>query len=164
MRVIIRRVLFAAILGQAAVNLANASQPCPDINKIERIGKELMATYQQDICTKEITPSQVKWLTEEILPQMMSKEFLGVNPPPNWQFLADVVINDCYQQGNLCSKTVQKEFANCVVGKMPFIFLQTGPWLAENCEKINATVVLSWPQKKASVEGWIMAFLQKIKT
>ncbi|MDP1601955.1 MAG: hypothetical protein Q8M03_01695 [Legionella sp.] len=159
----IRPMLLIALLGSSIICRADAAPPCPDIRKIERIGKDLAASFQEDICANAITPVHVKWVIEQILPKMMNKDFLGVNPPPNWQFMVDMVINDCYQEGNLCTKTVQEELANCVAGHLPFIFLQAGPWITENCEKINKTVILNWQDKKAVVERWIAAFLQKVR-
>ena len=161
MQILMRGLLVSALFAPAGLVLAKTLPVCPDIKKIESIGKELAGTFKQDVCANKITPAHVQWAMDTILPNVMSKEFLGVPPPPNWQLMSYSVSN-CYQQGDLCSKTVQREFANCISLQLPLILMQWGPWINENCEQLNKTVVVNWKKKKPQVELWINAVLQKI--
>lgn len=143
------------------MSVASNTETCFDIKKITVIAKELATAFKQDICSKEIRPVHVQWIVKNALPKIMNQSFLGVNPPPNWQALADEIMHDCIPQGDLCVSKEQKEFVECLQIKTPIILLQLSPWVAENCEKINKTVVDNWDNKKDVVIGLIVQFNQR---
>ena len=136
---------------------------CPDMKKSFIIGKELMSTLNNDFCTKKFSGKNLEWLTQVALPQIMNKSFLGVNTPPNWRELINEVMTDCYKEGDLCSKTIQKEFTHCAIAKMPIILFQLAPWLSENCTQLNKTVIEHWQNKKPVVDKLVDEYLYQFK-
>jgi hypothetical protein len=135
---------------------------CFDENKIATIVHELKREFQQDFCANGIKPAHLQWISQSGLPLIMNKDFLGVEPPPNWQSLANEIVQDCFKEGNLCKKEDQKQFVECLQIKSPTILLQLGSWFADNCKQLNEEVVKGWPSKKAKVIELINRF--KIKS
>lgn len=142
--------------------LISLAEGCPDMRKLSQIGDELATAFKLDLCKKPIKLSKIEWLRINALPKLMNKAFLGVEPPPNWQGLADELIIGCYQTGDLCSEKVQSAFADCAMGKFPAIILQLSPWFADNCEQINQTLIQDWDSKKFLVMGLIAGFIKEI--
>lgn len=131
---------------------------CLDQKKLRVIAKELEAAFEKDICANGIKPMQLQWISTTALPQIMNKAFLGVESPPNWQLLTEELMRDCFKEGDLCTEETQRQVAACVQIKVPGILLQLGPWVAENCKKINDEVVEHWPEKKDKVIELIKQF------
>ena len=134
---------------------------CPDIKKARAIIKELAAEIKTDICAKEVNQNNLRWIQQTALPRIMTKSFLGVEPPTNWQQFANELLLGCLTTGNLCEKDVQQQFNQCVMIKLPFILYQLGPWLETNCKTINHAVIKQWPAKKALIRDLMNEYQQK---
>ncbi|WED42074.1 hypothetical protein [Legionella cardiaca] len=154
----IKAIVPAMILLFFWITSTYAVTTCFNEKKLEVIAKELHTNFQKDFCTTGIKPNHLEWISKTALPQIMNKSFLGVEPPPNWQLLADEIVQDCFKEGDLCHYETQKQFAACMQVKIPAILLQLGPWLAENCEKINSTVIEHWSDRKGQVLELIKQF------
>lgn len=141
-----------------------AVEPCFNEKKIKPIVGDLKKAIQKDFCKQGIKPAHLQWISQKGLPQIMNRSFLGVEPPPNWQILTDEIVQDCFKEGDLCQKATQEQFVECLRVKTPTILLQLGPWMAENCKKINAEVVEKWPDKKRQVLELINQFEIESKT
>ncbi|MDI1351835.1 MAG: hypothetical protein PSV35_03555 [bacterium] len=133
---------------------------CPDVKKAQQIIKGLGHQYRQNWCTKAVNGEQLKWVHDKVLPQLMSKKFLGVNPPPYWQIYAQELTTGCYTKGNLCTPAVQQQFMQCAISKIPLIMFQLGPWMQDNCEKMNTAVIVNWQQRKPLIAQLIAEYIQ----
>lgn len=91
-----------------------------------------------------MTPERAKWIVKNSLPQLMNKNFLSIEPPPNWELLANNLISTCYHEGDLCQKSVKKEVNNCLKTMIPLVIVQFGPWFGDNCQALNRGVVEQW--------------------
>lgn len=134
---------------------------CPNFKKGLAIGRELMHEHKKEFCTKELNSKNLNWIIKSALPQIMNKSFLGVNPPDNWQALVNEVIFNCYRKGNLCSKPVQEEFAQCAIAQLPLILFQMAPWMSENCVKMNQAVIDNWQKRKPILEKLLTEYLSQ---
>ena len=134
---------------------------CPDFQKLMSLATELRHSINQEFCTHEINGQHLDWIKNSAFPKIMNKSFLGVEPPSNWRMLLDDLMQ-CYTHGNLCSKKVQEEFAQCTMAKMPIILFQLSPWFSEHCVKMNATVLQGWQVKKLIIMGLINEFTQRL--
>ncbi|MGQ3888867.1 hypothetical protein ACQUW5_07520 [Legionella sp. CNM-1927-20] len=128
---------------------------CPDLKKTSLIGKDLKRDFEEKICKQPMSPARAKWIVKNSLPKLLNKEFLGAEPPENWETLANNLIDSCYQQGDLCKKEVQKEVNNCLKTSIPLLIVQLGPWFGDNCDAINQTVIKNWPVKKSVIDQLI---------
>ncbi|KTD55428.1 hypothetical protein [Legionella quateirensis] len=153
--------IFLSIVTSLSASILYAVE-CPDIQKLMSLATELSHSIDQDFCTHEINGQHLDWIKNSAFPQIMNKSFLGVEPPSNWRMVLDDLMQ-CYTQGNLCSKKVQEEFAQCTMAKMPIILFQLSPWFSEHCVKMNATVLQGWPVKKSIIMGLINEFTQRHK-
>lgn len=133
---------------------------CPDVRKVQIVVKEIEQLIHDDLCIKGIYRQQINWIKNTALPQIMTKSFLGVEPPVNWFMMADELF-DCYTTGNLCSKTVQEQVAQCSLAKMPIILFQLSPWLTEHCIKLNEALLDHWPEKKSVVKRLLNEYTQQ---
>ncbi len=105
-------------------SLAANALDCPDMKKAQYAIKEIQQLINNDLCAKGIKEQQVAWIRKTVLPQIMTKSFLEVEPPANWSMMADELFG-CYTTGNLCSKKVQEQFAQCsLVLRMPIVSLR----------------------------------------
>ncbi|HRD69081.1 MAG TPA: hypothetical protein PK657_02955 [Legionella sp.] len=134
---------------------------CPDMFKARLILKELSLSLNQDFCAREFNGEQLQWIRTTALPRMMTREFLGVTPPSNWREFVDEVMVACYHQGDLCTKAVQDQFGECVMARVPTLLFQLGPWMGENCIKLNEAVINKWQQRKPVVMQLINEYIQK---
>lgn len=144
-------------------NGALSAIECPDTKKVSSIIKELRQIIKEDVCVNEINGKQLEWISNTAIPQIMTKSFLGVEPPPNWRMMIDEITVGCYIKGDLCTKKVQEEFVQCTTAKMPIILFQISPWLSENCVKLNEALLKHWPEKKPIVLRLFNEFIQKSK-
>lgn len=147
MRDIIKKILLLSILLSTLIS----AETCPDMNKLFGIIRELNNGLKINFCKNELGESQMAWLKTAALPQLLNKSFLGVEPPPNWQGLVDELFTDCYQKGDLCNQTIQSEFSQCAMGKLPFIMFQINPWMNDNCRQVNQAVIEHWQDKKSVI-------------
>lgn len=150
--------IFIVVLACLGLQLTYAAT-CPDITKAVAIGKDLVRTFKHSICIKGIEARQVLWIEKQVLPQIMNKDFLGVEPPPNWQDVISQLIQDCYPGGNLCLKETQEKSAQCVINSMPILMLTFAPWFVDNCEMLDKTVIKHWDTKKNKVKNLIREFM-----
>lgn len=134
---------------------------CPDINKARVIINELAAEIKTDVCAKDIGQGNLQWIEQTALPRIMTKSFLSVEPPTNWQQYAQQLLSGCLTTGNLCEKEIQQQFNQCVMIKLPFILYQLGPWLELNCKAINNAVIKQWPTKKVLIRDLISEYQQR---
>lgn len=133
---------------------------CPDMKKVKAIAKELNTVLNRDFCVRAVNNKQLEWIKNTALPQLMTKSFLGAEPPPGWSAMADEIIK-CYSHGDLCSRSVQEEFAQCAMSKMPVIIFQLSPWISQNCVQVNKSVVEHWSDKKPVVMTLIKEYLNE---
>lgn len=157
-----RLVIFLIIF--AGFSSFTIAQTCPDLKKINLITRALITNNKVNFCNQKIKLHQLIWLNDKALPQIMNKEFLGVEPPPHWQLFTAELINDCYQDGNRCSKKTEEELARCVVSKIPLLMLTFGAWFSENCEIIDNQVIQHWDKRKIVVDEIIAEFLRQLKS
>ncbi|KTD18445.1 hypothetical protein [Legionella jordanis] len=161
---ILKSICFTALFIVTCSASAAQMVPCFDEAKIKPIVEDLHHALQKDFCAQGVLPSDLQWVTKTALPQVMNKSFLGVEPPPNWQSLTDEIVQDCFKEGNLCKKESQRQFVECLQVKSPAIFLQLGPWMADNCKVLNQEIVENWPRKKEQVLDLINQFQQQTQT
>ncbi|KTD66947.1 hypothetical protein Lste_3153 [Legionella steelei] len=128
---------------------ANNVISCGSMNEIERVGKQIKEFLQREFCETTIDPKKLAPISQNVLQKIMTTSFLGVAPPQNWQQLTDDMINNCLKNNNLCKKEARKEFEACMKQRVPFILLQFGPWVAENCSQLNKSLIQKWSDKKA---------------
>ncbi|STX52049.1 Uncharacterised protein [Legionella busanensis] len=135
---------------------AESQQPsCPDLKQISLIGKDLKQDFEEKLCQKPMSPMRIKWLVKNSLPKILNKEFLGAEPPENWETLLNNLIDSCYQQGDLCKKEIQQEVNNCLKTAIPLVIVQLGPWFGDNCTAINQTFIKNWAVKKNVIDQLI---------
>ncbi|WP_131781258.1 hypothetical protein [Legionella gresilensis] len=128
---------------------------CPDLKQTSLIGKDLKQDFEEKLCKKPMSPTRVKWIVKNSLPKVLNKEFLGAEPPENWETLINNLIDSCYQQGDLCKKEIQHKVNNCLKSSIPLLIVQLGPWFGDNCEAINQTVIKNWVIKKSVIDQLI---------
>jgi hypothetical protein len=133
---------------------------CPDMKKVKAIAKELNTVLNRDFCVRVVNNKQLDWIRNTALPQLMTKSFLGAEPPPGWSDMADEIIK-CYSHGNLCDRKVQEDFSQCAMSKMPVIIFQLSPWISQNCVQVNKSVVEHWANKKPVVMKLLKEYLQQ---
>lgn len=131
-----------------AVTLKVKLTPCFDIKKAETIGQETETILRNEFCTPTISPDTYPKIANSALPRIMTKNFLGVEPPAEWQAVSNNILQTCLVKKNLCIKSDRKEFSNCLKNMIPLLFLQFGPWLGENCPQLNKEVIQNWKNKK----------------
>ncbi|KTD36285.1 hypothetical protein Lnau_1269 [Legionella nautarum] len=153
--------IYSAVISLHAAT-TNSSGSCPDLKGLEAIITELDVIITQEVCTKNVKPENIQWLARALLPKLMNKTFLGVEPPPFWQSITNEIITNCYTKGNLCTDKIQSNFESCLMEKFPTVIWQLGLWLAENCDALNNNIVMNWNQKKLVVKGIISAFIAKL--
>ncbi|WP_419419031.1 hypothetical protein ACNVED_10810 [Legionella sp. D16C41] len=132
---------------------------CPDLKQTTLIGQDLKNDFEQKICQKTLSPLQAKWLIKNSLPKVMNKEFLGVEPPANWDLLANNLIDTCYKQGDLCKKEIRREFNNCLKTTVPLLLVQLGPWFGDNCQLLNQGIIKNWTTRKETIDKLIQEYL-----
>lgn len=157
MKYLIKYVLVGIILSFPSI--LNAAD-CPDMKKIALISKDLHSLFDEDFCVKEVNRIQINWIINTALPRLMNQSFLGVQPPNNWREITDEIVLDCYSTGNLCNKTIQDQFSQCAMAKFPVILFQLGPWMGENCIKMNQAVIERWQDKKLIIKDLIKEYKQ----
>jgi hypothetical protein len=146
--------LFSSLLN------AKSAPVCPDIHKAKKIGKELVARYQVDVCAKGIKAEQIRWIKERAVPRLMTKDFLGVEPPLYWEIVADELFRDCSPRSNLCQVEAQKELAQCLTAKLPTFLLVFGTWFTDHCEDINQAIIQNWESKRPIIDDLVNQFSQ----
>lgn len=156
------RLIISILLMLSMVNVFASNAACLNLKKLETNAKQLIEPYEDQFCQFEIKPKHIEWLIHSGLPMVMNKEFLEVEPPPNWDFFATALINQCFREGDICSRDVQEKFAQCAMAQLPLLLLQFGPWLTDNCEKLNNSLILHWKEKKMRVKNVIDGFLQEV--
>lgn len=161
-RFIIILLVYSSLVTSTYAATTNSSNSCPDLKRLEAIITELDVIITQEVCTKKVKPENIQWLAKALLPKLMNKKFLGVDPPPFWQSTTNEIITNCYTSGNLCKDKIQSNFENCLMEKFPAVIWQLGLWLAENCNALNNNIVLNWNQKKLIVKGLVSAFITKL--
>ncbi|STY26412.1 Uncharacterised protein [Legionella taurinensis] len=141
---------------------AHSDERCFDYKKGKAILKELEGMVEYTLCAEPLPAERVRSGINAVLPRVMNKAFLGVDPPDNWQAMVNEVQQTCLKDhGNLCSDAAQREVEACVSAQLPALILFWAPWFAEHCEAINKAVILNWKQKKPQVQQWINAFKQQ---
>ncbi|STX29514.1 Uncharacterised protein [Legionella beliardensis] len=132
---------------------------CPDLQKTSVIGRDLKDNFEKKLCTKPMSPAKAKWLVKNSLPNIMNKEFLGVEPPANWENLANNLIDTCYTKGDLCKKEIKEDVNNCLKTTIPLLIVQLGPWFGDNCQELNRVVIQQWDTKKEVIDKLITGYL-----
>ncbi|KTC66641.1 hypothetical protein Lade_1299 [Legionella adelaidensis] len=123
--------------------------PCFSVKKAEIIGKEIETLLKQEYCANDKDATRNFALTaEKILPTIMNKSFLGVEPPVGWEASSEDIINNCMQNTNLCKKDDRQQFNECVKSRVPLLLVQFAPWIADNCTTLNKNIIEGWPTKK----------------
>ncbi len=142
--------LFFSILFLSFVFIfqAVADSVCPDSKAVIAIEKELDVILKQAVCNHDFRPSQISWLKNKVLPNIMHKGFLGVEPPQNWQLLTDSFMQECYHGENICLADEQDKLAQCFMDSTPIIMLLFSSWYYQNCDIINEAVLKNWDNKK----------------
>ena len=139
---------------------AFSAQEFPDMERLISISKELALTFKHSLCAHEINATQINRVEDLVLPKIMDKRFLGVEPPINWKQLSRDLIHECYPGGNLCLTSVQEESGQCVLQKLPMLILVFAPWFYENCQVINKTLINHWETHKSEVVDMITEALK----
>lgn len=140
--------LLASPAGMSDTLTTSSMAPCFRADKAEAIGKDIEKIAMREFCAQKIDPKSNAVIVRGILSSTMTKAFLGVEPPTNWQMLADEILKTCVAQHNLCDKEKRKEFMQCLKPTIPLFIVQFGPWIADNCNQINQALINEWPQKK----------------
>ncbi|KTD50389.1 hypothetical protein Lqui_1714 [Legionella quinlivanii] len=139
------------------------AKQCIDAHQLSGIGKDLKQYTKQLSCPLNLKSSDINWVMDQELPKLINKQFLGVEPPSDWQNMSKLLILSCYSDGDLCDAKIQKEVGSCLTANGALLLVKYGSWLSDNCEALQNNVVDKWQEKKTVVYQLIDEIFTRIK-
>ncbi|KTC73735.1 hypothetical protein Lbir_0997 [Legionella birminghamensis] len=159
--------IYFAILCFGLLSIFSASlfaKQCFDGHQLSNIGKDLKQYSKHLSCPFSLQTQDINWIVDQALPKVINQQFLGVEPPSDWQAMGKLLVLTCYSEGNLCDSTVQKDLGACLTANGALLLVKYGSWLSDNCEVLQKNVVEKWDEKKKLVYQAIDEVLTRIKT